>query len=212
MAPHSEKDTGRTTANGSYGTLNGRGTVNGGEQQSQFLSHLKSFPIVSDGISTYKTNRYGAKSISVIQNALVQVDQVVYKPIAPYLRTPFSFVAPYLAKADSLGDSSLSSLETRWPIVKEDTATLREKAQYFAGYPFKLVGDGKQNLTHIYQEEYAKYEKQGYNAIVGKTCALIDTDIRLVTALVKLGANFFYKAQDKTKNGIDRKVAVERKN
>merc|ERR1712093_874997 len=39
--------------------------VNGEAPSSAFLSHLISYPVISDSISTFKSNPYGAKSLSI---------------------------------------------------------------------------------------------------------------------------------------------------
>jgi len=180
-------------------------TTNGGEPHSQFLSHLTSFPVVSDTISTYKTNPYGAKSLSLFNSAYTRFDSMLYKPVAPYLRTPISYVTPYIAKADSLGDSGLSSLESRFPIVKENTAALREKAQGYTGYPFKLYDDGKNNLFQIYSEEYSKYEKQGYGKMVGRARAAVDTEIRVISTVVQYGTDWLLQVQKKAEETVQKK-------
>jgi len=206
MAPHAEKDTiTDTIANGLNGNMPSEPATNGGEPHSQFLSHLTSFPVVSDTISTYKTNPYGAKSISFFNSAYTRFDSILYKPVAPYLQTPISYVTPYIVKVDSLGDSGLSSLESRFPIVKEETATLREKAQGYTGYPFKLYDDGKSNLFSIYNEEYTKYEKQGYGKIFGRARAAVDTELRLLTSVVQYGSEWLLQAQKKTEEAVHKK-------
>lgn len=164
--------------------MTGETVVNGGEPHSKFLSHLTSYPVVSDGISTYKQNPYGAKSISIAEQGYNRFNSTVYQRLSPYLQTPYSYLAPYIQKADNLGDSGLISLESHFPFVKEDTAVLREKVQGYAGYPFNFANEKKDTLFKIYGEECNKYEKQGYNRVLVHTRALIDTDLRLSLAVL----------------------------
>ena len=91
-------------------------TVNGTRASSQFIDHLTSYPVVSDGIETFKSNPYGKKSLELADSAYSRFG----KPVEPYLETPKQYAAPYAKKADELADSGLSQIETRFPIVKED--------------------------------------------------------------------------------------------
>jgi hypothetical protein len=180
--PHAKRDVTADSTNGySNGTM-ASGPVTNGSPQSAFLSvrhpppplrslpgpisqpannglqHLTSFPVVSDGISTYKSNTYGAKSISYASRTLDLLTAKIYKPLSPYLATPFSYVAPYVSKADSLGSTGLTKLESRFPIVKEDTATVQKTVTSYAGYPLELADQGKGVLLKIYEDRLKLHE------------------------------------------------------
>lgn len=170
--------------------MTGETVVNGGEPQSKFLSHLSSIPVVSDGISTYKQNPLGAKSISIAEQSYGKLNESIYRPLSPYLQTPYSYLSPYLAKADALGDNGLSSLESHFPILKEDTSVLRDKAKGYAGYPFAVATKNRDTLFKIYGEEVNKYQKQGYNRLLVHARALIDTDLRLSLAALGVVEQF----------------------
>lgn len=43
--------------------------INGDRSSSQFLDHLTSYPVVSDGIETFKSNSYGKKSLEIADSA-----------------------------------------------------------------------------------------------------------------------------------------------
>ncbi|KAF2670796.1 hypothetical protein BT63DRAFT_411890 [Microthyrium microscopicum] len=209
MAPHAEKDTVTDTitngVNQVKDNMPSAPTTNGGEPHSQFLSHLTSFPVVNDTIKTYKSNPYGAKSLDFLNGAYIRIDNLLYKPVAPYLQTPISYVSPYVAKADSLGDSGLSTLESKFPIVKDDTATLKEKASDVAGYPFKLYGEGKGKMFSMYNEEYSKYEKQGYGKTIGRARAAIDTELRVIYSVMQYGTDWLVGVQKKTEEKVQKK-------
>lgn len=126
--------------------------TNGEKPSSLFISHLTSYPVVSDGITTYKSNPYGAKSISLTLDAYKRF----FVPVEPYLKGPYSYIAPYLAKADSLGDQGLSKLDSSVPIVKEETATLKDKVTGVALFPFKLGAQGKDYVFKTFEEQKKK--------------------------------------------------------
>jgi len=146
--PHAESDT------------MGDPMTNGESASSQFLSHLASYPVVVDGISTFKTLPYGQKSLDIADSSYNKFA----KPYLPYLSKPYGYVAPYVAKADSLGDKGLSKVDEKFPIVKEDTEKIKGTIFDFAGYPFKVAGDGKTYLFDTYSSEYKKCGGDGYVA------------------------------------------------
>jgi hypothetical protein len=158
---------------------------------------LTSYPAVSDSISVYKSNPYGAKSITLVNN----VYNTVVPPISPYLRTPYSFVAPYLAKADSLGDSGLSKVETRFPIVKEDTAKLKEKALSF--YPVRVASEGTDYVFKTYDTEY---QRTGGNGIVRQAKAVISTELKLTGDVFAWIITFLNQKKEQGKAIVEQKL------
>ena len=120
--------------------------VNGERRSSQFLDHVTSLPAVAEGIETFKSNSYGKKSIELADSAYTKFG----KPVEPYFETPKQYISPYAKKADELADSGLSHVETRFPIVKDDTSTIVGKGKSLAWWPFKVVGDGKEYVVTTY--------------------------------------------------------------
>merc|ERR1712093_552437 len=60
--------------------------VNGEAPSSAFLSHP---------ISTFKSNPYGAKSLSITTS----LSHKLADPLLPYLTKPYQYVSPYITKA-----------------------------------------------------------------------------------------------------------------
>ena len=117
-----------------------------GENGSKFLSHLNSYPVVSDGVETFKSNPYGKKSLELADSAYSRFG----KPVEPYLETPYSIAKPYVAKADELADSGLGHVDKRFPIVKENTNTIVDKGKSLIWYPFELAGNGKDYVINTW--------------------------------------------------------------
>jgi len=181
--------------------------TNGDKPYSQFISHLASYPVISDSITTYKSNAYGAKSISFFNSAYSTAYSNFYAPFSPYLQTPYSIVAPYLQKADSLGDSGLSSLESRFPIVKEPTASIQEKVVGVAGLPIQYAMDGKAYVFQTYGDEY---EKSTGNRILKNAKAIVGTELRVTADVVKSIADFVNKLKvSGQKYAQEKKAEVE---
>jgi hypothetical protein len=120
--------------------------VNGDRPQSKFISHLSSYPVVSDGVETFKSNPYGRKSLDLADSAY----QRVVKPVEPHLETAYSYAKPYVGKADELGDSGLGYIDSKFPIVKEDTSTIVDKGKSIVLWPFKVANDGKDYVVNTW--------------------------------------------------------------
>jgi len=158
-------------------------TTNGDVPQSLTLNHLTSYPIISTGISTFSSHPYGAKSLELVQSAYSSFNSNLYPRIHPYLVTPYSYVKPYLAKADNFGDSTLSSIDARFPIVRSEPSSIQESLQSTANYPFALAGQGKEYVLTTWNEEYGKTE--GKDGVIKATKAVIGTQIKLGSDVVK---------------------------
>jgi hypothetical protein len=181
MSPHAEET---TTTNGTMS--NGDAPLTNGETpQSRVLSHLQTYPVVHDSVEFYKSNPYGAKSLAIFNDTY----QRVLAPFHPYLKTPLSYVAPYLHKADELGDSSLSKVESRFPIVKEDTSKLRDMA--FTPYTY---------LSSTYQDEYSKTHGQG---IVKTGKAFISTELKVAHDAFNVLLSYWNQSKEHTAKKVD---------
>ncbi|KAF2747143.1 hypothetical protein M011DRAFT_64259 [Sporormia fimetaria CBS 119925] len=165
--PHAEKD--QIDMNGTTETP----MTNGEKPASKVLSHLQSYPVVHDSVETFRAHPYGAKSLSVFNTTYERV----VAPLHPYLRTPYSYLSPYLSRADELGDSGLSKVETQFPIVKEDTEKLKETVTSLATAPFVLAGQGKEYVWKTWEDEYRK--TGGQDGLVKSVKALISTELRM---------------------------------
>ncbi|KZF25254.1 putative pathogenesis associated protein Cap20 [Xylona heveae TC161] len=158
--PHAEED-----------TMSGP-TVNGEKHSSAFLSHLTSYPLVSDGISTFKANPYGQKSIDVADAGYAKFA----KPVLPYLAKPYEFVSPYVTKADELADSGLTKVDEKFPIVKEETEKVKGTLFDYALFPVQLAGQGKEYVFSTYGDEY---QRVGGKGIITTGKATVSTGLRI---------------------------------
>ncbi|KAL4975042.1 hypothetical protein BDW66DRAFT_152353 [Aspergillus desertorum] len=149
----------------------GENAVNGERAQSQFLEHLTSYPVVSDSISYYKGNKYGAKSLEIADKGYG-----IAKPYLTYLSKPYGYVAPYVSRADTLGDKGLQKVDATFPIVKEDTETVKSTIYETAHLPLRLAGDAKSHVFSTYGDEY---KKCGGDGIVASGKAIITTSLVL---------------------------------
>jgi len=173
--------------------------VNGDAPSSAFLSHLTSYPLINDSISTFKSNPYGQKSLSFTSGTYEKFG----KPILPYLSKPYQYVSPYVAKADSLGDSTLSTLDNKFPVVKKPTDELYSDGKAVAFWPLKKGSEGKEYVLDTYGKEVEKTKKEG---IVGYGKAVVSTSFILGSdALAWLG-DFLGKKKTEAKEVANEKT------
>ncbi|KAF1979905.1 putative pathogenesis associated protein Cap20 [Bimuria novae-zelandiae CBS 107.79] len=189
--PHAEKDT-----NGEMKTTTP--LTNGEKPQSKVLSHLQAYPVVHDSLEFCKSNPYGAKSLSLLHNTY----NSFVAPLHPYLQTPYSYLSPYLSRADELGDASLSKVDTRFPIVKEDTSKLKETVSQYVGLPFQLAGKGREYLLSTWQDEYSK-TKGNDGSVVKNVKALISTELKIGLDGYSLLVGYWQKGQEKTSKKVN---------
>jgi len=180
-------------------TMSSAPMTNGEPSPSLFLSHLKTYPVVTDAVNTYKTNPYGAKSLDLVR--LIYVKLAV--PFLPYLRTPYSIVAPYVSKADSLADTGLTKVDERFPVVKEDTEKLKGTVVDYAKYPLTFAGQGKEYLFSTYDDEYKK--TGGEDGIVHTAKAIVSTELKLAFDAYGYLASFVTKKKGAVKEKVNEK-------
>jgi hypothetical protein len=113
---------------------------------------LTSYPLISDSISTFKSNPYGAKSLDLTSAGYEKLT----KPLLPYLSKPYEYVSPYVKKADSLGDSTLSTIDAKFPYVKKPTGELYEEGKSFVFFPLKKTTETKDYVFKTYNSEVKK--------------------------------------------------------
>ena len=128
--------------------------------------------MVHDSFEAYKSNPLGARSLTIINESY----QRFVAPLHPYLKTPYSYLSPYLSRADELGDNGLSKVEDRFPIVKEDTSTLKQTVFDYASLPLQIAGKGKEYVFSTWQDEYSK--TKGQEGLVKNVKALVSTELK----------------------------------
>ncbi|KAJ5909007.1 hypothetical protein N7495_001689 [Penicillium taxi] len=190
--------------------------VNGEKVHSQFLNvcttssilesahpnmtqHLTSYPVVSESIAVFKENPYGAKSIDLADQGFARFA----KPVLPYFSTPYSYIAPYVSRADVLGDQGLSKIDSRFPIIREDTEKIRGTIYNNAVYPVRVAGDVKHHVIDTFGTEYKKCGGDGFVAS-GK--AVITTSLVLSSESLAWATTFFQNAKEEVKEVVNEKI------
>lgn len=137
-------------------------------------------------METFKTHPYGSKAIGFAENTYKNL----VAPFHPYLATPYSYLHPYLTRADQIGDSTLSKLETHLPIVKEDTSKVKEVALS----PYTYV-------TSTWQDEYKKTQRQ--DGLVKTGIVVLSTELKIVSDACDVFLTYWNKSKETTKKVIE---------
>lgn len=165
--------------------------------------HITGYPVVSDSIDAFKSNPYGQKSIEITDTAYANL----VKPTFPYLKTPASYVKPYAAKADELGDSLLSKFDEKLPIVKKETSEIKKDVIDLAQWPFKLADEQKDYVLKTYSSEY---KKCGGDGVVAGTKALVSSSFIITSDWFAFFASLLQRKTNEAKdafNNADKVVA-----
>ena len=135
---------------------------------AKFISHLKSFPVISDSLSTIQSHPLGQRSISITNTAY----EKFFRPLTPYIMKANEIASPYVSKADDIADHGLDKVEAKFPILKEPTENVKSKVSEQLQNPKKIAGDlygtglgfaneKKDYVLKVYHDEYAKDGSKG---------------------------------------------------
>lgn len=166
--------------------------------------HLYNYHIVHDGIETFKSNPYGAKSIQLGDSAY----QTFAAPIVPYFNGPYQYVQPYVKKADDLGDKALSKVDERFPVVKKPTNELYTDAKGIVLFPYHKGLEGRDHVFSTYSSEYKKANggnESGF-ALISTGKAAIATALVLTGETVRFIGDFLHTKKEEAHNAVDNKV------
>jgi hypothetical protein len=130
--------------------------------------HLISYPIISDSVTTFRANAYGAKYLALTSAGM----ETFGKPLLTYLSKSYQYVSPYVQRADSLGDLTLSILDSRFPAVKKQTGELYHEGRSIIFFPLNKGSKGKNYMFTVYGNEKRKFGRDG---LVGYGMATIGT-------------------------------------
>ncbi|KAH9869367.1 hypothetical protein IAQ61_006573 [Plenodomus lingam] len=162
--------------------------TNGETPSSRVLSHLHSYPVVHDSVEGFKQDPRGSRVLALATNTY----KSVVAPFTPYLATPYSYLHPYLDRADQIGDNTLSKIETNFPIVKEDTSKVKEVALS----PYTYVAG-------TWQDEYKKTARKDGPVKTG--IVLISTELKIVQDACQVFLDYWYK----TGHAVSKKAEEE---
>jgi hypothetical protein len=161
--------------------------------------HLFSYPVIHDGISTFKANPYGAKSLDLTNAGYEKLG----KPLLPYFAKPYEYVSPYVKKADSIGDSTLSTLDSKFPVVKKPIGELYDEGKAIVFFPLKKTNEGKDYVLGVWGGEKKKVGGEGL-VTYGK--AALATSLIVSADAYNYVVSFLSKKSTETKEVANEKL------
>jgi len=173
--------------------------VNGDVPHSAFFEHLLGYPVINDGVSTFKSNPYGQKSLELSDSAY----QRLAKPVLPYFRRPFTYISPYMQKADEMGDKTLSNIDARFPVVKKPTNELYADARNLVFFPVQVGQAGRDYVLDTFQ---AERKKIGDENIITYGKAALTTALILTTETVNTLGNIFSAKKQEAKTAASERT------
>lgn len=167
-----------------------------------FSKHLTGYPIVHDGVETFKSNPYGQRSLQLGDSAF----QTFAAPVLPYLSKPYQYVEPYVKKADDLGDKALGKVDERWPVVKKPTGELYSDARSIVLFPYHKAFEGKDHVFSVYTSEHKKAGGENGSGLILPVKAAVATALVLTAETVRFIGEFLSTKKAQTHQVIDNKV------
>lgn len=150
--------------------------------------HALKYHIISDSLSAFKSNAYGQKSIDFTNSIYTKF----VKPTFPYLETPAAYAKPYVAKLDQLGDSLLTKVDEKVPIVKSETKEIKETIIVYVSWPIKVAGEQKDYVVKTYSTEY---KKNGGDGVVAGGRALVSGSLVITSEYLAYAASLLQRTK-----------------
>ncbi|KAI5466976.1 hypothetical protein BGZ63DRAFT_13309 [Mariannaea sp. PMI_226] len=168
-------------------------------QSSAFIQHLLNYPVISDGVDTFKSNEYGQRSIKLGDAAY----QTFAAPLLPWFAKPYQYVSPYVQKADTLGDKTLDQLDERFPVVKKPTNDLYNETRGLILLPYTKGLEGKDHVFGVYEAEYKKTEQAG---LVAHGRAAVTTVLVVSNETLTWLSSFLQSKKTKATQAVNDKI------
>jgi hypothetical protein len=108
-------------------------------------------------------------------------------------------VSPYLQKADSLGDSTLSGLDARFPVVKKPTGELFDEGKSIITFPLRKGTEGKEYVFGVFGSEK---KKVGQDGLVGYGKAVVSTGYVVTNDVIQWVSGFLAGKKAEAKEAV----------
>lgn len=105
---------------------------------------------------------------------------------------------------DSLGEKGLIKIDTRFPIVKEDTDKIRGTIVGNVFFPVRLAGDMK---DHVFETYGTEYKKCGGDGVVAGGKAVITTSLFLSQESLAWISSFLQTKKTQAKEVVNEKTS-----
>ena len=156
---------------------------------------MQGYPTVKSGVSTLQSYPLGQKSVETVKSYYDGF-------LVPFLKNfagPYSYVAPYVLKADDLADSGLDKVDNRLPIITKEPQAIKESVLDFAYTPVRFASDGKNYLLNTYGQEYKKCGGDDAGPLISGTKAAVTSSIVITSDILLKLSEFFTAKKDEGK-------------
>ena len=108
-------------------------------------------------------------------------------------------------RADDLADKSLNTVETHFPIVKQETHEVKDTALSYAFFPFFLAGQGRDYIFHTWNDEYSKTVNRNNRGpgLPTTIMAIISTELKVAADAFQVIADYFGPQKEAAKQKKD---------
>lgn len=155
--------------------------------------HLLTYPTVQEGVRKFQDTSVGKMSVQLTNSAY----EMVGAPLISYFDKPYQYVSPYVERADSFGDQTLSKIEERFPVVKKSSPEVLEEAR-------KVVYAPATHISNIYQAVYQK--TPGGSVAQGK--AAVKTAAVVTAQGLLIGVQKVQESLDAAVRAVNAAIAV----
>lgn len=108
-----------------------------------------------------------------------------------------------MARADSLGASTLEGLESRFPAVKRPTGELFDEGRSLVFFPLRKGGEGKEYVVGVWGSERKKPGQEGF---VGYPRAAVGTGLVVGGEAYKWVSSFLAGGKVEAKEIVNEKI------
>jgi hypothetical protein len=158
-----------------------------------------SYPIVDQSVKTVKSNKYGQQGITFSKSAYNTAYNTLAAPVVPYFETPYSYIHPYIVKADELGDKTLNKVDSTFPIITKPTNEAYSDVKGYAMFPVRKTNEGKDHVFNVYSNEKSKHG----DGMVPFSKALVTTVLVLMTETAEMVRNLMTQAAENGQEVVD---------
>ncbi|PHH76803.1 hypothetical protein CDD82_3793 [Ophiocordyceps australis] len=177
------------------------GDVSGPAHNSAFIQHLLNYPLINDGISSFKSNEYAQRSLKLGDSAY----HALAAPVLPWFAKPYQYISPYVQRADSIGDETLKRIDQRFPVVKKPTNELYQDTRSLILLPVNKGIQGRDHVLDIYASEVKKSDN-GQSGLVAQGRAAVTTVLVVSNETLGWLSSLLTRAKADTAKTVNEKV------
>ncbi|KAL8713548.1 MAG: hypothetical protein Q9220_002410 [cf. Caloplaca sp. 1 TL-2023] len=139
-------------------------SVNGDVPSSKFLDRLTSFPAVSTGIDSVKSNPITATPLQITQ----RTTSLLMTPVSPFASLSYfvlePLIQPIMKQLDAIAHDYLAKAEGSLPLITEEPGKIKAEIKRLLWFPWTKVQEQKDYIYGIYRDECSERGDSGFAA------------------------------------------------